>query len=73
MEAKVRYLAQLNPLTDWIGLYSERGSMMGFEFVGSVHVPVYIKFVDEDYLIVEFKCPIEAENFKSWSECHYIF
>jgi len=32
----------------------------------------YNKFVDEDYLIVEFKCPIEAENFKSWSECHYI-
>lgn len=34
--------------------------------------PAYNKFVDEDYLIVEFKCPIEAENFKSWSQCHYI-
>ncbi len=34
--------------------------------------PQYNKFVDKDYLIVEFKCPIEAENFKSWSECHYI-
>ncbi len=34
--------------------------------------PAYNKFVDEDYLIVEFKCPIEEENFKSWSECHYI-
>ncbi|MBC2840419.1 AraC family transcriptional regulator [Robiginitalea sp. SC105] len=34
--------------------------------------PQYNKFVDKDYLIVEFKCPIEAENFKSWSQCHYI-
>ena len=34
--------------------------------------PAYNKFVDRDYLIVEFKCPIEEENFKSWSECHYI-
>ncbi|MFZ9005110.1 MAG: helix-turn-helix domain-containing protein [Robiginitalea sp.] len=34
--------------------------------------PAYNKFVDADYLIVEYKCPIEEENFKSWSECHYI-
>ena len=34
--------------------------------------PAYNKFIDQDYLIVEFKCPIEEENFKSWSECHYI-
>jgi AraC-like DNA-binding protein len=34
--------------------------------------PSYKKIVGEDYLIVEFKCPIEDENFHAWSECHYI-
>ncbi len=34
--------------------------------------PKYHKLVGEGFLIVEFKCPIEEEVFRSWSECHYI-
>ena len=34
--------------------------------------PKYNKLVGDDYLFVEFKCPIEAEEFTAWSECHYI-
>jgi AraC-like DNA-binding protein len=34
--------------------------------------PSYKKIVGEDYLIVEFKCPINEESFNAWSECHYI-
>lgn len=32
----------------------------------------YKKIVGNDYLIVEFKCPIDEEIFNAWSECHYI-
>lgn len=34
--------------------------------------PSYKKIVGDNYLIVEFKCPIDEENFNAWSECHYI-
>ena len=34
--------------------------------------PSYKKIVGDNYLIVEFKCPIDEENFHAWSECHYI-
>ncbi len=34
--------------------------------------PKYKKLVGDEYLFVEFKCPIEDEEFKAWSECHYI-
>ena len=34
--------------------------------------PKYNKLVGDEYLFVEFKCPIEAEEFTAWSECHYI-
>ena len=34
--------------------------------------PSYKKIVGDDYLIVEFKCPINDESFHAWSECHYI-
>jgi AraC-like DNA-binding protein len=30
------------------------------------------KIIGEDYLIVEFKCPIKDELFTAWSECHSI-
>ena len=34
--------------------------------------PKYNKLIGEGFLVVEFKCPIEDEIFKSWSERHYI-
>lgn len=34
--------------------------------------PGYNKIIGEDYLIVEFKCPIKEELFTAWSECHSI-
>ncbi len=34
--------------------------------------PGYHKIIGEDYLIVEFKCPIKEELFTAWSECHSI-
>ena len=34
--------------------------------------PSYKKIVGDNYLIVEFKCPIDEESFHAWSECHYI-
>jgi len=34
--------------------------------------PTYKKIVGDNYLIVEFKCPIDDESFNAWSECHYI-
>ena len=37
-----------------------------------LETPSYNKIVGDDYLIVEFKCPIEDELFAAWSECHSI-
>ena len=37
-----------------------------------LETPVYNKIIGEDYLIVEFKCPIKDELFTAWSECHSI-
>lgn len=37
-----------------------------------LETPGYHKIIGEDYLIVEFKCPIEEELFDAWSECHSI-
>ena len=37
-----------------------------------LETPGYNKFIGEDYLIVEFKCPIKEELFTAWSECHSI-
>lgn len=34
--------------------------------------PKYKKLVGDDYLFLEFKCPIEVKEFQAWSECHYI-
>lgn len=34
--------------------------------------PGYNKIIGDDYLIVEFKCPIKEELFAAWSECHSI-
>ena len=34
--------------------------------------PKYNKLVGDDYLFVEYKCPINAEEFKLWTECHLI-
>ena len=34
--------------------------------------PKYNKLVGDEYLFLEFKCPIEEEQFQAWSECHYI-
>lgn len=37
-----------------------------------LETPGYSKIIGEDYLIVEFKCPIKEELFTAWSECHSI-
>lgn len=37
-----------------------------------LETPGYHKIIGEDYLIVEFKCPIKEELFSAWSECHSI-
>lgn len=37
-----------------------------------LETPGYHKIIGEDYLIVEFKCPIKEELFAAWSECHSI-
>jgi len=37
-----------------------------------LETPDYNKIIGEDYLIVEFKCPIKEELFTAWSECHSI-
>jgi AraC-like DNA-binding protein len=37
-----------------------------------LETPVYNKIIGDDYLIVEFNCPIKEEFFKAWSECHCI-
>jgi AraC-like DNA-binding protein len=37
-----------------------------------LETPGYNKIIGDDYLIVEFKCPIKEEIFKAWSECHSI-
>lgn len=37
-----------------------------------LETPGYNKIIGEDYLIVEFKCPIREELFTAWSECHSI-
>lgn len=37
-----------------------------------LETPGYHKIIGEDYLIVEFKCPIREELFTAWSECHSI-
>src|SRR5210317_2170070 len=37
-----------------------------------LETPGYNKIIGEDYLIVEFKCPIKEELFAAWSECHSI-
>ena len=37
-----------------------------------LETPGYNKIIGEDYLIVEFKCPIQEELFTAWSECHSI-
>lgn len=34
--------------------------------------PRYNKLVGNDYLMVEYKCPIEVENFKLWSDTPFI-
>ena len=37
-----------------------------------LETPGYNKIIGDDYLIVEFKCPIQEELFTAWSECHSI-
>lgn len=37
-----------------------------------LETPGYNKIIGDDYLIVEFKCPIKEELFTAWSECHSI-
>ena len=37
-----------------------------------LETPSYNKIIGEDYLIVEFKCPIKEELFAAWSECHSV-
>ena len=37
-----------------------------------LETPGYHRIVGDDYLIVEFKCPIKEELFAAWSECHSI-
>ncbi|UZR96703.1 helix-turn-helix domain-containing protein [Chondrinema litorale] len=37
-----------------------------------LETPGYHKIIGEDYLIVEFKCPIKEELFDAWSECHSV-
>ena len=37
-----------------------------------LETPGYNKIIGDDYLIVEFKCPIKEELFTAWSECHSV-
>ncbi|MFH4965568.1 AraC family transcriptional regulator [Gaetbulibacter sp. M235] len=37
-----------------------------------LETPGYNKIIGDDYLIVEFKCPIKEELFMAWSECHSV-
>lgn len=37
-----------------------------------LETPGYNKIIGDDYLIVEFKCPIKEELFAAWSECHSV-
>ena len=37
-----------------------------------LETPGYNKIIGDDYLIVEFKCPIKEALFTAWSECHSI-
>ncbi len=37
-----------------------------------LETPGYNKIIGDDYLIVEFKCPIKEELFDAWSECHSV-
>ena len=37
-----------------------------------LETPGYNKIIGSDFLIVEFKCPIQEELFSAWSECHSI-
>ncbi|WP_228851414.1 helix-turn-helix domain-containing protein [Aegicerativicinus sediminis] len=37
-----------------------------------LETPGYSKIIGDDYLIVEFKCPIKEELFAAWSECHSV-
>ena len=34
--------------------------------------PAYNKLIGDDYLFVEYKCPIDVEQFKLWTESHFI-
>ncbi len=34
--------------------------------------PRYNKLVGDDYLFVEYKCPINVEEFELWTESHLI-
>jgi len=34
--------------------------------------PDYNKLVGEDFCLIEYKCPIEIERFKLWTESHFI-
>jgi AraC-like DNA-binding protein len=36
------------------------------------HHPAFNKLIGDDYLFVEYKCPINAEQFKLWTEQHFI-
>ncbi len=36
------------------------------------HHPRYNKLVGDDYLFVEYKCPLNVEKFKLWTESHLI-
>jgi len=36
------------------------------------HHPAFNKLIGDDYLFVEYKCPINAEQFKLWSESDFI-
>lgn len=37
-----------------------------------LHQKTYNKLVGNDYLFVEYKCPIDSENFKLWTENNFI-
>lgn len=36
------------------------------------HHPKYNKLIGDDYLLVEYKCPLNVDEFKLWSEFHLI-
>ncbi len=37
-----------------------------------METPTYNKLVGEDFCLIEYKCPIEVEQFKLWTESHFI-